>query len=430
MTQMIVLVGGFSALMVVGVPIAFALAAASLATIVLFHGTPMVEFIMVPVMFHGIENFLLAAVPLFLVMGLIMERGGVSEVLFDCTNSWLRHVPGGLGISTAVICSIFAALCGSSPATAASVGSASLPAMLSRGYPPRFTYGLIAAGGTLGILIPPSISMVVYGAITGESVGKLFIAGVVPGILLAAAFALYSYLRALKGDIPVLPRATWRERGQTTLRAFGPLLLPVFILGGIYSGIVTPTESAGLGVVIALALAMFLYGKLGWRQLPEVFEKATRTTCMILLIIAAATIFSHLITLMRVPQTIAGFVAEAGVPEAYFWIVIVLLCLVLGCFLEAAAILYLVVPVVAPVLPVLGIDHAQFAVIMVMLIELGMITPPLGLNLFVIQGLQPNATLTDVTVGSLPFMLIMLAGTIVFIVWSDLTLALPRLLGP
>jgi C4-dicarboxylate transporter DctM subunit len=430
MTQMAMLIGSFAVLMVLGVPIAFALAAASLATIALFHGTHMIEFVMVPVMFHGIENFLLAAVPLFLVMGLIMERGGVSEVLFNCANSWLRHVPGGLGISTAVICAIFAALCGSSPATAASVGAASLPAMLARGYPPRFTYGLIAAGGTLGILIPPSISLVVYGAITGESVGRLFIAGIVPGFMLAAAFAVYSFLRSLSGDVAVEPRASWRERTRLTLNAIGPLLLPVFILGGIYSGVVTPTESAGLGVVLALILAMLLYRRLGLRDLPGVFEQATLTTCMILMIIASATIFSHLVTLMRVPQTIAGFVAEAGVPAAYFWTVIVLLCLVLGCFLEAAAILYLVVPVVAPVLPVLGIDHAQFAVVIVMLIELGMITPPLGLNLFVIQGLRPNATLTDVAAGSFPFMLIMLAGTILCIAWPDLTLALPRLLGP
>jgi C4-dicarboxylate transporter DctM subunit len=350
-------------------------------------------------------------------------------VLFDCANSWLRHIPGGLGISTVLICAIFAALCGSSPATAASVGSASITPMLTRGYPERFTYGLIAAGGTLGILIPPSISMVVYGAITGESIGRLFIAGVMPGMLLAAAFALYAFLRSLRSDVRVEPRASWGERGNATLAALGPMLLPPIILGGIYLGVFTPTESAGIGVLVALILGLVVYRKIGVGDLPPLVEKTARTAGMILMIIAAATVFSHLVTLMRVPQSIAAYVAEAGVTKLQFWAVIVALCIVLGCFLEAAAILYLVVPVVSPVLPVLGIEHAQFAVVLVILIELGMITPPLGLNLFVIQGLQPKATLTDVTVGSLPFMLLMLAGAAVVIAWPQLSLALPNYLG-
>jgi C4-dicarboxylate transporter, DctM subunit len=427
--QMTLLLGSFGVLLVAGIPVAFALAAASLVTIVLFHGVPMVEAMMVPVMFHGIESFLLAAVPLFLLMGMLMERGGASEVLFDCANSWLRHIPGGLGISTVLICAIFAALCGSSPATAASVGSASITPMLTRGYPERFTYGLIAAGGTLGILIPPSISLVVYGAITGESIGRLFIAGVVPGLLLAAVFALYAFLRSLRSDVRMEPRASWGERGRATLAALGPMLLPPIILGGIYLGVFTPTESAGIGVLVALILSLVIYRKIGVGDLPPLVEKTARTACMILMIIAAATVFSHLVTLMRVPQSIASYVTEAGVTKLQFWAVIVALCVVLGCFLEAAAILYLVVPVVSPVLPVLGIEHAQFAVVLVILIELGMITPPLGRNLFVIQGLQPKATLTDVAVGSLPFMLLMLAGAAVVIAWPQLSLALPNYLG-
>lgn len=427
--QMALLFGSFGVLLVAGIPVAFALAAASLVTIVLFHGVPMVEAVMVPVMFHGIESFLLAAVPLFLLMGMLMERGGASEVLFGCANSWLRHIPGGLGISTVLICAIFAALCGSSPATAASVGSASITPMLTRGYPERFTYGLIAAGGTLGILIPPSISMVVYGAITGESIGRLFIAGVVPGLLLTAVFALYAFLRSLRSDVRVEPRASWGERGHATIAALGPMLLPPIILGGIYLGVFTPTESAGIGVLVALILGLVVYRKIGVGDLPPLVQKAARTACMILMIIAAATVFSHLVTLMRVPQSIASYVAEAGVTKLQFWAVIVVLCIVLGCFLEAAAILYLVVPVVSPVLPVLGIEHAQFAVVLVILIELGMITPPLGLNLFVIQGLQPKATLTDVAAGSLPFMLLMFAGAAVVIAWPQLSLALPNYLG-
>ena len=184
-----------------------------------------------------------------------------------------------------------------------------------------------------------------------------------------------------------------------------------------------------MGVLVALLLGLFIHRKMSVREVPDIFARAMRTTCMILMIIAAATVFSHLMTLMRIPQTIAAFVADAGVPQFYFWLVIIVLCAILGCFLEAAAILYLVVPVVAPVLPVLGIEHAHFAVIMVVLIELGMITPPLGLNLFVIQGLQPKATLTDVSVGSFPFMLILLAGTVVLAAFPALSLALPNYLG-
>lgn len=426
---MLLLIGGFVVFMLLGVPIAFALAASSLIVIVLFHGTSMVEFMMVPVMFNGIDSFLLAAVPLFLAMGILMERGGASEVLFRCASSWLRHIPGGLGISTALICAIFAALSGSSPATAASVGSASISPMLARGYPRRFTYGLIAAGGTLGILIPPSISLVVYGAITGESVGRLFIAGVIPGLALAAAFAFYAYLHARRGDAKTEPRASWNERARSTGSALGALLLPPIILGGIYFGVFTPTESAGIGVLVALCLGLFVYRKLTYREVPEIFGRAMRTTVMILMIIAAATIFSHLVTLMRVPQDIAAFASEAGVSQFHFWVVIVILCLILGCFLEAAAILYLVVPVVSPVLPVLGIEHTHFAVAMVVLIELGMITPPLGLNLFVIQGLRPQASLTDVALGALPFMIIMLIGLFFIIAVPQLTMWLPNFLG-
>lgn len=427
--QLAVLIGLFSLLMVCRVPIAFAIAAACLTTIWIFQGPKMIEFIMVPVMFHGIESFLLAAVPLFLVMGMLMDRGGASEVLFSFANSWLRHIPGGLGIATVGICGVFAALCGSSPASAASVGSASIGPMIARGYPNRFTYGLIAAGGTLGILIPPSISMVVYSAITGESVSRLFIAGVVPGLMFIVAFAIYTYVRALRGDTAVEPRATWRERGRSTLHALGPLFLPPAILGGIYLGIFTPTESAAVGVFIALILGLFVHRGLKFLELPDIFSRAARTTCMILMIIAAASVFSHLITLMRVPQTIAGFVAEAGVPSVYFWAVIVLLCGVLGCFLEAAAILYLVVPVVAPVLPVLNIDPAHFAVVVVVLIELGMITPPLGLNIFVIQGLRQEATTTDVAVGTFPFMLILLVGAGTLAAFPQISLMLPNYLG-
>jgi C4-dicarboxylate transporter DctM subunit len=426
--QFTLLLGSFTAFLVCGVPIAFAIAAASLITIVVFHGINMVDFMMVPVMFHGIESFLLAAVPLFLVMGLLMDRGGASEVLFNFANSWLRHIPGGLGIAAVAICGVFAALCGSSPATAASVGSASIGPMLERGYPRRLTFGLIAAGGTLGILIPPSISMVVYAAITGESVGRLFIAGVIPGILFMLAFAAYTYLRALRG-VGVEAPASWNERARTTMHAIGPLFLPPVILGGIYLGIYTPTESAAIGVVVALVLGFIVYRKLRLDQLPEIFGKATRTTCMILVIIAAASVFSHLITLMRIPQTIALFVAEAGVPSFYFWAVIIALCAVLGCFLEAAAILYLVVPVVAPVLPVLGIEHAHFAVVMVVLIELGMITPPLGLNLFVIQGLRPEARLSEVAWGAFPFVLIMLGGAVLLAAFPAISLMLPNLMG-
>jgi C4-dicarboxylate transporter DctM subunit len=427
--ELALLMGLFALLLFCGVPIAFALAGSSIVTIAAYQGFAMIQLDMVPVMFESIQSFLLAAVPLFLVMGILMDRGGASEVLFNFANSWLRHIPGGLGIATVAICGVFAALCGSSPATAASVGSASLAPMLLRGYPERFTYGLIAAGGTLGILIPPSISMVVYSAITGESVGRLFMAGVIPGIMFVLAFAAYTFLRSLRGDVAIEPPASWRERGQSTMSATGPLLLPPIILGGIYLGIFTPTESAAIGVLVALILGLFVYRKLRLAELPEIFEKATRTTCMILMIIAAATVFSHLITLMRVPQNIAAFVTEAKVSKVYFWTVIILLCAVLGCFLEAAAILYLVVPVVAPVLPVLGIDHAHFCVIMVVLIELGMITPPLGLNLFVIQGLQPQATLTDVSAGSFPFMMILVLGTIILAAFPQITLVLPNHFG-
>jgi tripartite ATP-independent transporter DctM subunit len=371
----------------------------------------------------------LAVIPLFVLMGNAAAASGMSRDLYAAAYAWVGHWRGGLASATVLACAGFAAVSGSSVASAVTMGKVCLPEMRRYKYDPRLATGTVAAGGTLGILIPPSISMVVYGAITGESIGRLFIAGVVPGLLLAAVFALYAFLRSLRSDVRVEPRASWGERGHATIAALGPMLLPPIILGGIYLGVFTPTESAGIGVLVALILGLVVYRKIGVGDLPPLVEKTARTAGMILMIIAAATVFSHLVTLMRVPQSIAAYVAEAGVTKLQFWAVIVALCIVLGCFLEAAAILYLVVPVVSPVLPVLGIEHAQFAVVLVILIELGMITPPLGLNLFVIQGLQPKATLTDVSAGSLPFMLLMLAGAAVVIAWPQLSLALPNYLG-
>jgi C4-dicarboxylate transporter DctM subunit len=427
--ELLTLVGALVLLLAIGMPVAFAIAAACLVHIAIFERLALWEIVAVPVMYGAVDSFLLAAVPLFLLMGMLMQRGGISEVLFSCASVWLRHIPGGLGIATTVSCGLFAALSGSSPATAATIGSASIPAMISRGYPESFTYGLIAAGGTLGILIPPSISLVVFGAITGESVGRLFIAGVVPGVLLAALFAAYAYLRARGGGVATEPRADWAERGRLTFRATGALALPPVILGGIYLGIVTPTEAAALGVALALLLGLVVYRTLPLADLGPVVLRAARISCMILMIIAAASVFSHLVTLMRVPQNVAAFVSEAGVPHWMFWLVIMGLIILLGCFLEAAAIIYLVVPVVAPVLPVLGIDPTHFAIVMVVLIELGMITPPLGLNLFVIMGIRRGASFADVVRGSLPFMILLLAAAIVVIVAPGLSLWLPNLLG-
>ncbi|GAB5468229.1 MAG: TRAP transporter large permease subunit [Rhodospirillales bacterium] len=415
------------ALLLLGVPIAFALG--GLGLVMLAYAD--ISLVMVPQgLLSGVDNFVLLAVPLFLLMSTVLLKGGVGQDLFAAVQSWVGHWPGGLAVATVISCALFSAISGSSVATAATIAVVAVPEMLRRGYPPPFVYGLIAAGGTLGILIPPSIPLIVYGVVTEESIPSLFLAGVVPGLMLAGGFILFALLygRFSKRFAPIA-KADWAERRRTTLRALPTLFIAGTIFAGIYSGAFTPTESAGVGLALAVVVVMALRWvdgqppislKLYW----EAAEEATRTTVTILLIVVCAKIFGKAVTLYLIPQSVAEAIALHVTDAGVFILVVSVVLLILGFFLEALSMLLIVVPVLFPSLRAMGIDPIWFGIYFMILIECALITPPVGLNLFVLQAVA-KAKLGDVVRGVWPFIAIMLGMVVLLTLFPGLALFLP-----
>ncbi len=408
-------------LLVVGVPVAFALAGLGLGLLVAGGFSPL----MVPQAFHSVfDNFVLVAVPLFLLMGNILLKAGIGRDLFDAVQAWVGHLPGGLAVATIVSCALFAAISGSSVATAATIGTVAIPEMLRRGYERRYVLGLLAAGGTLGILIPPSIPMIVYGVVTEESIIDLFLAGIVPGLLLAGLFILYAVLRAaFLGGYTPSPRADWRVRLTASARALPTLALAVLVVGGIYVGAFTPTEASAVGFAGALLLALAM-GRLDWATLVAAVRDAMATTVTIFLVLAGAKIFGKAITLYRIPQELSEVLIATFATPAGFLLAITLVLLVMGCFLEALSMLVLMMPILYPALLPLGIDPIWFGVYFVIMIECALITPPVGLNLFVIQAVA-RTTIQEVALGVWPFVLLMLVTALALFLAPDLALYVP-----
>ena len=375
-------------------------------------------------LYSSIDNFILLAVPLFLLMSNILLKGGVGKDLFTAAQSWVGHWPGGLGVATIASCALFSAICGSSVATAATIGTVAIPEMTKRGYKKSFVLGLLGAGGTLGILIPPSIILIIYGVITEESIVHLFAAGVGPGIFLAVLFSLYSIIYArFSGQFEAMPRASWQDRWQHTVRASPVLFLAAVIVLGIYFGVFTPTEAAGIGFVLSLAITL-LRRSITFSELRQATIEGMRTTVTIFLIIAGAKIFSKAITLYRIPQEVSAMVADNFTEAGGFIFVVCLLLLLVGFFIESLSMLLIMVPVLFPSLAAMGIDPIWFGIVFVIMVECALITPPVGLNLFVMQAVG-NATLWEVSAGIWPFILMMLATVVVLYYFPQLALYLP-----
>ncbi len=409
------------ALLFAGVPVAFALGGLGLILMWLGDLSPIM---VAQALYSTTDNFILLAVPLFLLMSNVLLKGGVGRDLFAAVQSWVGHRPGGLGVATIISCAIFSAISGSSVATAATIGTVAIPEMIGRGYNRPFVLGLLAAGGTLGILIPPSIPMIVYGVITEESIVSLFLAGVGPGLLLSFMFILFSlgYARFGGGYTPT-PKADWDERVRTSLRALPTLALAVVVIGGIYIGAFTPTESAGVGFIVSLII---VYGlrTMTLEKLHHAVMESMRTTVTIFLIIAGAKIFGKAITLYRIPQdisiAISNNIGEAGL----FILIVCAVLLLMGCFLESISMLLIMVPVLHPSLAGLGIDPIWFGIIFVIMIECALITPPVGINLFVIQAVG-DVQITEVLRGVWPFILMMFAAIIIVYLVPDIALYIP-----
>ncbi len=408
------------ALLVLRVPVAFALG--GLGVFLLWYFP--LPLNAVPQRLYGtMDSFELLAVPMFLLMSNVLLKGNVGRDLFAAVQSWVGHWPGGLGVATILSCGMFSAVSGSSVATAATIGTVAIPEMTKRGYDRPFVLGLLAAGGTLGILIPPSIPLIIYGIITEVSIPTLFLAGIGPGLFLSMIFIIYSILYArFKGTHGTIEKADWKTRRRATLFALPTVGLAVAIIGSIYAGIATPSESAGVGFILSI-LITFAMGRMNWQKLKEATHDAMKTTIMIFLIVAGAKVFSYAITLYRIPQDISEILTTNISDPAIFMLAVGGVLLLIGFFLEALSMLLIMVPVLFPALSMMGIDPIWFGIFFVVLVETALITPPVGLNLFIIQAVG-KARLEEVVKGAWPFALMMLATAVLLWFWPGLALTI------
>ncbi|MDH0958871.1 C4-dicarboxylate TRAP transporter large permease protein DctM [Pseudomonas chengduensis] len=413
-------------LMFIGVPIAASLGLAGSITIMLFSPDSVRSLAIK--LFETSEHYTLLAIPFFLLSGAFMTTGGVARRLIDFANACVGHIRGGLAIGAVLACMLFAALSGSSPATVAAVGSIAIAGMVRSGYPQAFGAGIVCNAGTLGILIPPSIVMVVYAAATEQSVGKLFMAGVIPGLMLGLVLMIAIYIVARIKKLPALPRASLREWLRAAREAFWGLLLMVIILGGIYTGMFTPTEAAAVAAVYAGFVALFVYKDLTIRECPKVLLESGKLTIMLMFIIANAMLFAHVLTTEQIPQQITAWVVELGLQPWQFLLVVNIVLLIAGAFMEPSAIILILAPILFPIAMQLGIDPIHLGIIMVVNMEIGLITPPVGLNLFVTSAVT-GMPLTAVIRAAMPWLMLLISFLVIITYVPAVSLALPNLLG-
>ncbi|NLK20335.1 MAG: TRAP transporter large permease subunit [Synergistaceae bacterium] len=408
-----------------GLPVAFSLGGTSLVLIAAFE-LPMK--IVGATIFSSLDSFTVLSIPLFVLMSQILLDGRIGDDLFDVMNAWVRHLPGGLAIATILACAFFAAITGSGAATAATIGMVAYPAMIERGYEKKFTLGLLAAGGTLGILIPPSIPMILYGSITEESVGKLFIAGVIPGLVLTGLFIAYAVYKSKRGGFTPMEKAPWSERLQVTRKNFWGILLPFLIIGGIYTGAFTPTEAAAVGLVYSLFITLVVYRTIRLRDIPDICLRSVTTSCMIAVIIAGAVLFGRVMTLLMIPQKLTELVISNNFSVMMFLIAMNVLMIILGCILETVSIVLLTMPLVTPILHALGIDPIWYGIVVTVNMTLALITPPVGMNLYIINSLRPDIRMGETIAGVFPMMAIMLVFLVLVILFPGMSTWLPSIM--
>ena len=409
-----------------GLPVAFALGLSGIAGITMYLGGDGAMAQLPIIGYKSLDDFVLAAIPMYVLMSQILLVGKVGNDLFELANKWLRHLPGGLGIATVIACAIFAAITGSSVACAVTIGSIAIPEMLSRGYDRRLVLGTVAAGGTLGILIPPSIPMILYGAITDESVGKLFMSGVVPGILMMFLFigVVVFYSRDFEREAA----APWSERISALRSSIWGLFLPILVVGGIYTGAFTPTEAAGIGVLYSLFITFFIYKTLSIKDMPGILNDTVKTSCMIYAIMIGAALFGFVLTILDAPQALTAYVAGLDLGKWAIFVAINILLLFLGCILESISIIFITLPILFPLIVSLGFDPIWFNVVMLINLELALITPPVGMNLFVLQGVSPESRMTDIIRGIIPFAVVMALEIFVLCLFPGIATWLPGVL--
>ncbi len=393
-------------------------------------------------LFTGIEKFEIMAIPFFILAGNFLTHGGVARRIIRFATSMIGHWYGGMGLAAVVACAMFAAISGSSPATVMAVGSILIPAMVAQGYPVKFGTGVIATSGGLGILIPPSIVMVMYavatsgmvvtgpdgGPIMSASIGTLFMAGVIPGLMLATMLGATTTYRAWKNDYPRMPRASWRERWRAFRESVWGLMLIVIIMGGIYGGIFTPTEAAAVSAVYAFVIAVWVYKDIRLREVPKVLLTSAAMSAMLLYIITNAVMFAFILTSEQIPQAVSAWIVDMGLGKIGFLMAVNIILLVIGMVMEPSAIILIMAPILFPVAMKLGVDPVHFGIMLVVNMEVGLCTPPVGLNLYVASSLS-KLGLTDVTKATWPWLLTALIFLMLVTYIPDISLFLPRLLG-
>ena len=430
----------------IGIPVAFALGITAILSILIFL-TPAEFAFFADFVFASLNDFGLLAIPLFVLMGAVFGHSKASRDLLEAAHVWVGRLPGGLAMSSVMACSVFAALTGSSPATSAAIGRIAIPEMTKRGYPNGLAAGAIVAGGTLGILIPPSVTLILYGIATETSIGRLFLGGVIPGIMVTVLFCLWILAVVLSsrrsgsfqqqtgstGESGETSQVIGGEESYSWQHRFGVLtkvipfaVLIACVLGVLYLGIATPSEAAGVGALLAIVLVAILYRSVNARNLMDIALETTRTSTMILMIVAFSAVLGQVLSFLNVPQELAQLVADLQVNRWVVFVIMNLLFLFLGFFIPPVAIILVTMPVLFPIITELGFDPIWFGVVMTLNMEMGLITPPVGLNLYVVQGIAPDIPLRDILAGSLPYVAVLALGIIILALSPGLVTWLPN----
>ena len=427
-------------LMLTGMPVSIALGLTVLTFMFTLTQVP-IEAVALK-LFTGIENFEIMAIPFFILAGNFLTHGGVARRMINFATAMIGHWYGGLALAGVTACALFAAVSGSSPATVVAIGSIIMPAMVKQGFPKRFGAGVITTSGALGILIPPSIVMVIYAVATGgsaaidpdghrilsASVGQLFMAGVIPGLILASMLGMVTFYRAWKNNYPRMPKATWGEAFYALRNSIWGLLLIVVVLGGIYTGVFTPTEAAAVSAVYAFVIAVFVYKDLTLGDVPRVLLGSANMSAMILYIVTNAVLFSFMLTSEQIPQTMTSWITQSGVTWVEFLLFVNLLLLLAGNVMEPTSIVLITAPILFPVAVKLGIHPVHLGILMTVNMEVGLCHPPVGLNLYVASGIAKMG-ITELTIATFPWLVAMLIFLAIVTYVPELSLWLPRMLG-
>jgi C4-dicarboxylate transporter DctM subunit len=417
----------FIGLMALGIPIWLTMVVSGTFLTIFFQGLPPT---MIPMLlFSSLDSFVLLAVPFFLLGGNIMAFCGPSKYIFSAIEAYVGHIPGGLPFATVVSCMVYAAITGSTTATIVAIGTIAVPPMIAAGYPKSFCSGLLANCATLGQLIPPSIYMILYGAMVQEDVGVLFISGVIPGLIIGFAMAFLAAYIAIKKKFQLPPPAPKAVRRKALARGIPAVTMPLIVLGGIYSGVFTPTEAAGVSCVYSFAIAAFYYRELTWENFKQAVSSSVAATCMIFMIVAAVILYAGPLTYAGIPQAITNTIVGIGVSPDTVLVLIVFIWLVFGCFLDPLPVMYLTIPVVLPALRHFNINLIHFNVLCIIAMQIAQVTPPFGISLFTASGVF-RETIPNVIKGGLPYLLLMIGLLPLFIFIPWLSTFLPSLIRP